>query len=195
MYKPNLKAALQTGNKAQIQVALRDFKGHGGAINFPAIFSIPTEQRLAKMAENDFGGTLAMVTAGVTLAMEALNLKYPMNALQIVDLSEAIIDTAGEDNLSLEDLMLFLQQLSRGKYNPMYESMDVAKFMEKFEIYREERHRAIVQLRENKHLEYKSLGDPTRSTKPETVFEEHLSQFTNKLSKMKDELYEAKNKK
>lgn len=193
-YKPNLKNALQTGNKAQLQVVLRDFKTQGGSVNYPAIFSIPSEQRLAKMAENDFAGTLSLVTVGVTLALEQLNLKYPMNALQILDLSEAILDTSGEDNLSLEDLMLFLQQLTRGKYSPLYESMDVPKFMEKFELYREERHRAMVQLRENKHLEFKALGDPTRSTKPETAFEEHLSQFTTKLSHMKDELKAVKNK-
>lgn len=193
-YKPNLKNALQTGNKAQLQVVLRDFKTQGGSVNYPAIFSIPSEQRLAKMAENDFSGTLSLVTVGVTLALEQLNLKFPMNALQILDLSESILDTSGEDNLSLEDLMLFLQQLTRGKYSPLYESMDVPKFMEKFELYREERHRAMVQLRENKHLEFKALGDPTRSTKPETAFEEHLSQFTTKLSHMKDELKAVKNK-
>ena len=185
---------MQTGNKAQLQVVLRDFKTQGGSVNYPAIFSIPSEQRLAKMAENDFAGTLSLVTVGVTLALEQLNLKFPMNALQILDLSEAILDTSGEDNLSLEDLMLFLQQLTRGKYSPLYESMDVPKFMEKFELYREERHRAMVQLRENKHLEFKALGDPTRSTKPETAFEEHLSQFTTKLSHMKDELKAVKNK-
>lgn len=193
-YKPNLKNALQTGNKAQLQVVLRDFKTQGGSVNYPAIFSIPSEQRLAKMAENDFAGTLSLVTVGVTLALEQLNLKFPMNALQILDLSESILDTSGEDNLSLEDLMLFLQQLTRGKYSPLYESMDVPKFMEKFELYREERHRAMVQLRENKHLEFKALGDTTRSIKPETAFEEHLSQFTTKLSHMKDELKAVKNK-
>lgn len=193
-YKPNLKNALQVGDKVAITNSLRAFKGEQGALNYPAIFSIPTDQRLAKMAENDFAGTLSLVTVGVTLALEQLNLKFPMNALQILDLSESILDTSGEDNLSLEDLMLFLQQLTRGKYSPLYESMDVPKFMEKFELYREERHRAMVQLRENKHLEFKALGDPTRSIKPETAFEEHLSQFTTKLSHMKDELKAVKNK-
>jgi len=183
---------LQVGDKVGITTSLRAFKGQQGELNYPAIFSIPSEQRLAKMAENDFPGTLAIVTAGVTLAMESLNLKFPMNALQIVDLSEAIIDTAGEDNLSLEDLMLFLQNLTRGKYNPLYESMDVPKFMGKFEIYREERHQAMVQYRENKHLEYKALGDPSRTTTPETAFEQHLSEYATKLQKKTDEIKELR---
>lgn len=191
-YKPNLKNALQVGDKVAITNSLRAFKGEQGSLNYPAIFSIPTDQRLAKMAENDFPGTLAIVTAGVTLAMESLNLKFPMNALQIVDLAEAIVDTAGEDNLSLEDLMLFLQNLTRGKYNPLYESMDVPKFMGKFEIYREERHQAMVEYRENKHLAYKALGDPSRTTKPETAFEQHLSEYATKLRIKNDEIKELR---
>lgn len=183
---------MQVGDKVAITNSLRAFKGEQGSLNYPAIFSIPTDQRLAKMAENDFPGTLAIVTAGVTLAMESLNLKFPMNALQIVDLAEAIVDTAGEDNLSLEDLMLFLQNLTRGKYNPLYESMDVPKFMGKFEIYREERHQAMVEYRENKHLAYKALGDPSRTTKPETAFEQHLSEYATKLRIKNDEIKELR---
>lgn len=190
--KTNLIGALQKGDKVGIQTALRAYKTPTGAANYVALFGIPSGERLAKMAENDFNGTLALVTGAVTLAMESLNLKYPMNALQILDLSEAIVDTAGEDNLSLEDLMLFLQGLVRGKYNPLYESMDVPKFMGKFEIYREERHRAMVEYRENKHLEYTSMGDATRNTQPETAFEQHLSEYATKLQKKTDEIKELK---
>ena len=191
-YKPNLKVALQKGDKGSVSAILRSFKAQHGAINYPAVFSIPTEQRLTKMAENDFAGTLTIVSAGVTLAMESLNLKYPMNALQIVDLAEAIIDTASEDNLSLEDLMLFMQQLSMGKYHPLYESMDVAKFMEKFEIYREARHQAVLSYRENKHYEHRALGDATRTAKPASALDVHLAEFSTKLQAYKDELHEQR---
>jgi len=179
---------LQTGKRSEIQAILKPFKTPTGAANFPALLSIPTDQRLVKMAENDFEGTLAIISAGITLAMENINLKQPMNALQIVDLADAIIDTASDDNLSLEDLMLFLQQLVRGRYNPLYDSMDVAKFMEKFEIYRQKRHEAMLEYRENKHLEYKSLGDPTRVTKAETAFDEHLQSYSTKLQAKNDEI-------
>lgn len=192
VYKPNLKAELQRGDKQAVQLILRDFKTPNGAANFPVLFSIPTENRLAKMAENDFTETLSLVTAGVTLAMEALNLRTPMNPLQILDLSEAIIDTASDDNLSLEDLMLFLQNLTRGKYNPLYESMDVSKFMEKFEIYREQRHRAILEYRENKHLEFKALGNADRSGTQASPLDTHLSEYSTKLQSIKDELHEQK---
>ena len=175
-------------DSAQISSVLRAFKTPTGGANFPALFSVPTEHRLAAMAKNDYGEALTIVSAAVTMAMGLLNLKMPMNDIQVVDLADALLDTAGEDNLALEDLVLFLQQLTRGKYNPLYESMDVPKFMEKFEIYREERHRTMVEIRENKHLEYKGLGDPTRATKPETAFEEHLQQYSQKLQVKNDEI-------
>jgi len=140
------------------------------------------------MAKNDYSEALTIVSAAITMSMGLLNLKQPMNALQIVDLADALLDSAAEDNLALEDLVLFLQQLTRGKYNPLYESMDVPKFMEKFEIYREERHKAVLEMRENQHLEFKGLGDPTRATKPETAFEEHLQQYSQKLQAKNDEI-------
>lgn len=189
VYKPNLKAALQKGDKISVQSILKSFKTDQGGINYPAIFSIPTDERIFILAKNDFPGTLTIIAAGVTLAMEALNLRTPMTALQIIDLSDAIIDTAGEDNLALEDLMLFLQNLTRGKYNPLYESMDVAKFMEKFEIYRQERHEAIAEYRENKHLELTALGNANRTSKPASALDEHLAEFNIKIQTMKDELH------
>ena len=176
----------------QIPALLRQFKTPTGAENFPALLSIPSSQRLAKMAENDYGETVVIVSAALTMSMGLLNLKMPMNDLQIVDLADAIVDTCAEDNLALEDLMLFLQNLVRGKYNPLYESMDVAKFMEKFEIYRQERYTATIQMHEIRHLEYKGMGNVERTGIKNTAFDEHLSQFTTKLANMKDELHEAK---
>jgi len=179
---------LLQNNSSDIPAILKQFKTPTGNANYPVLFSIPTDQRLAKMAENDYTEAVTIVSAALTMAMGLLNLKLPMNDLQVVDLADALLDSAAEDNLALEDLVLFLQQLTRGKYNPLYESMDVPKFMEKFEIYREERHRAIVEFRENRHLEYKGLGDPTRSTKPETAFDEHLLSYTTKLQEKNDEI-------
>lgn len=140
------------------------------------------------MAVNDYGEAITIVSAAITMAMGLLNLKMPMNDLQVVDLADALLDSAAEDNLALEDLVLFLQQLTRGEYSPLYESMDVTKFMEKFEIYRQKRWQAVLVYNENKHLEYKSLGDPTRSTKPETAFDEHLASYSNKLQSKNDEI-------
>lgn len=183
---------MRSGDKIGVQAALKPFKTDAGAENFPAIFSIPTEQRLAKMAENDFREAMTLVTAAVTLAMESLNLKNPMTPIQVVDLAGAILDSAKEDNLSLEDLMLFLQNLVRGKYNPLYESMDVAKFMEKFEIYRQERHRALLELKENNHMELKGIGNANRTGTVDPLAE-HFSKMANQLSNLRQTVKELRN--
>ncbi len=192
MLKQPLEVAIQQGNKHEVSVALREFKLQNGAVNYPAILSIPVKQRLPEMAKNDFSGTSIMVGAGITMAMETMNLKNPLLPIQIVDLSEMIIDSAAEDNLSLEDVMLFLQKLVRGEYGKFYESMDIPKFMDFFEMYREQRHNALMQIRKNRHLEFKGLGDGNRTTTKDDL-DEHFASITGRLSDLKERLKEKMN--
>ena len=98
-----------------------------------------------------------IVTAGLTMALESMNLSRPMNEAQVMDLSMMIIETAAEDNLALEDVILFLQNLVRGQYGALYESMDIPKFMEKFELYRQDRHESFMRIREEQHSQHKAL--------------------------------------
>lgn len=125
------------------------------------------------------------------MAFEAMNQKRGMNEFQILNLAEEIIDTSSEDNLSFEDLMLFLQNLVRGKYKIAYESFDIPKFMELFEIYRQERHKTILELRENQHLQFKALGDANRSFSQDAL-SEHFGNFANTMSTMRENMKELK---
>lgn len=181
---------MESKDKMEISLILRQYKLVNGSENFPAIFTIPTSERIPMLAKKDFKKSVAVIIVGLTMAFESMNLKRPMNEIQILDLAEAIIDTSNEDNLSLEDLMLFLQNLTRGKYEGMYESMDIPKFMEKFEIYRQSRHEAIVLYRENKHLEQRALGPSERTTQPDQL-ESHLANFTGRISELKQNLRET----
>lgn len=184
--------AVKNGNKQQINEVIRQYKLPNGAPNFTNLFLIPSKERLPVLAKNDYDGTVDIVTAGVTLALETMNLKRPMTGEQIVELAETIVDSSHDDNLSLEDVILFMQRLVRGQYGELYESMDIPKFMQKFELYREERHQEIIAYRENEHLHYRSLGDPERSTKPETPFDEHLRAYADKLQAKNDEIKELR---
>jgi hypothetical protein len=121
------------------------------------------------------------------LAFEGMNLKRGMTSDQIVDLAETIIDSSNEDWLSMEDLMLFLQKLVRGQYGVMYQSLDIPTFMEKFEIYREERHRALIKIREEKESQYKIAGSTDRSNTKDEL-SEHFASMGDKLSQMKSQI-------
>lgn len=114
------------------------------------------------MAERDFKTVLSVLVVAITKAFETMNLSRPMNPEQIVELAETIIESSGEDYLALEDVVLFLQGLTRGKYGQLYESMDIVKFMNLFEIYRNERHKALMDHRDEEHSQYKSIGDSNR---------------------------------
>lgn len=146
----------------EINLAIKEYKTPAGQPNFPALFGITSEQRLPSLAKEDIKRTAALVGVGVTSAMESMNLSRPMTSVQIMDLTDTIIETASDDNLAIEDLMLFLQKLTRGEYGILYESMDIPKFMEKFEIYREERFLAIQNIREEQGANHRPDYSDTR---------------------------------
>lgn len=179
---------MQKGNKQEINKILREYKLQNGSPNFLKLFTIPAGERLPAMAKNDFEGTLDIVLAGVTLAIESMNLKRGLNASQINDLAEEILDSSHEDNLSLEDLILFMQRLVRGQYGELYESMDIPKFMTLFGKYRDERWEEGIKQRDLKHEEYKNLGDPSRQNGQLTDFDQHLAAYTTKLQAKNDEI-------
>lgn len=182
---------MRNADSREVATILRQYKGTGGVIVFEKVFDIPKSARMPALAEKDFTGTVTLVTAAVTMALENINLKRPLNAIQILDLSEAIIDSSGEDNLSFEDLMLFLQGLVRGKYPISYESLDIPRFMKAFDIYREERWQEGVKLRDDRITQWQGLGDAARSAKHDPL-SEHLSNMSGRMADMKKELSEHK---
>lgn len=178
---------------------MRQHKTQQGAVNFKSVLSVPREQRIEFLAQQDFKQVAMIITATLTVAFESMNLKRGMNANQILDLTEAIIDGSSEDKIALEDLALFLQKLVRGEYGAMYESMDIPKFMDTFEIYREERHQQLHKIRYEQEQNLKSMGAGQRNT-INNELDEHFHNLVTKVSSMKDELrtlkhYERESKK
>lgn len=184
--------AVREGNKTEINSLLRQFKAPNGSPNFPALFAIPNSQRLPELAKTAYDDTLDVIAAGLTLSIENMNLKRGLTPDQVLDLSEEILDTANDDNLSFEDLILFLQGLTRGRYGELYESMDLPKFMNLFGKYRDERWEEGARMRDEKHIEFKALGDPQRTGSRMTSFDEHMAAYTTKLQAKNDEIRELR---
>lgn len=178
---------MEVGDKASVSLILRDFKTPQGVVKFDKVLSIPSDERITVLAQRDFTRVITVITAALTLAFEGMNLKRGMNPIQVVDLAEAVVDTAAEDNLALEDLMLFLQKLVRGEYGAMYESMDIPKFMTAFEEYRETRWQSLNNIREEQSAQYKCMGDVGRTGEPDEL-SKHFSSFADKISSMSSEL-------
>lgn len=154
-FKTNLVNAMVKKDIMAVNIALKQYKLHNGVINYNSLLSIPSTDRLQEMAKFDLKQTAAIIGVALTTAFETMNLSRPMNAVQILDLTDTILESSSEDNLAYEDVVLFLQKLTRGEYGAFYESMDIPKFMDKFEIYRQQRHEAFKNAQYEKEVGHK----------------------------------------
>lgn len=180
---------MEAGDSRTMAIILKQYKHKSGEINFPAVFTVPSSERLPALYQKDFMQATALVVAALTMAFERMSLKKMTGEL-INNIAEEIINSCDEDNLSLEDLILFLQGMVRGKYGEISE-ISVAKFMNLFDKYRGERTLAIEDYRYNQHLHHKGLGDSNRSAK-EDPLSEHFSKLGNSLTILKEQLKETK---
>lgn len=146
-------------DRLAIATNLKQYKLPNGATNYLEVLKIPIEDRLLGLVESvGYETIFRNVVAAITVAMEGLNISKPMSAAQIVELADAIMDTAGEDALSLEDLILFLQKLVRGETGETYSRMDIPTFLKMFEKHRESRYKALKAHEYEQSVYFKSLG-------------------------------------
>lgn len=177
--------AIQKQDREKIKECLTPFKNDFGAVKFDAVLSIPRSQRLPELAKSCPKEIAATITVSLGVAFESMNLARPMTVNQILDLTDAILESSAEDYLSLEDVQLFLQGLVRGKYGKLYESMDIPKFMDFFEVYREERFQALKSIQDEAQANYKAMGDQNRTT-AEDQLRTALDRFSGSMNSVKD---------
>lgn len=156
-------AASDAKSKLAVQARLHGFKDQG-IVQFDRVLSIPSGERIQALIKEEEGymNVAAALTASIKSAMENINLKLPLSENQLVELAGLIIEESAEDNLALEDVLLFLQQLVNGKAGKIYDRMDIPRFFEMFEAYRQERHLMHKRIQEEKHANFKALGDNER---------------------------------
>lgn len=181
---------METGNKKEMALILKQYKLPTGEVNYPMVMSVPLSERLPALFQKDFLKATALVGMAIATAFDRMRFKKKPDGKFINDLAEEIIDTADEDNLALEDLVLFLQGMVRGKYGNV-EDISISRFMNLFEQYRQERHEAILSYRDNEHIQYKGLGDATRSYKTDAL-SEHFANFANSMSTIRENMKELR---
>lgn len=182
---------MKEGNRMEVGRILKQYKLPNGYPDYVKLFDIPKSERISSLAQVDFKGTNMIIVAALTMAFENLNVKRGLNELQILNLSEILIESAEEDNISLEDFMLFLSYFVRGKYPMSYESLDIPKFMKAFDLYRDERWQEGIKIRDEKVVQWKGLGDANRTSTTDAL-SEHMSNISGRISDMKEALREQK---
>ena len=156
---------LVKGSKGDVFNELCRFKENGEALPLKVIELVPVSERLpalAKMYGNDkIAGILSL---SITRALNNFNLRVAMTPEQIADLSFAILDEAEQDQLAIQDVLLFLDGMIKFKYGKVYDRMDMPTFFEMLEKYREERHLAFMNGKEEAHAQFKAMGDSNRTS-------------------------------
>ena len=153
------------GSKGEVFNELCRFKEKGEALPLKIIELVPVNERLpalAKMYGNDkIAGILSL---SITSALNNFNLRVAMTPDQIANLSYAILDEAEQDQLAIQDILLFLDGMVKYKYGKVYDRMDMPTFFEMLEKYREERHLAFINGKDEAHAQFKAMGDSNRTS-------------------------------
>lgn len=135
-----------------------------GVIKFERTLQIPMTERIPALVKDENGhfNVLTAIVASLKSALDNINLKKGLNEDQVIELAEVIIDQSHEDQLALEDILLFLNRLITGQAGTLYDRLDMPTFFELFESYREERYQALRHVQDEQHTNYRAMGDNSR---------------------------------
>lgn len=182
-----LLSATERGDQQLIKTLLKGFLTGNGATNYISLFMVPTAERIPALAKTNRVEIHQVIAAQIEYSMKFFNIPNGMSLEQIFLLADTIIDDSESDNLSLQDVFLFLQRLSEGKMGTIYNRLDIPTFMELLEIHRQERHEELLKYRENEHLQYKGMGSNERTCQSDPL-SEHFANFGNTLNALKENI-------
>lgn len=162
-FRKSLYPALRANDNRAIVAHLGAFKERG-VVRHDRTLQIPSADRIPALTRSDEGYDyiLTLLTARLKRTFSNMNLKRGVNDDQLLNIAERIIEESHEDNLSVEDVLLYLEKLEVGKMGQLFERMDMPTFFEHFEFYRQERHLALNYMQYELECQYKGLGDTTR---------------------------------
>lgn len=154
----------QRGSGQQVNLALASYREQG-MVNYKKTLEIPPEQRIPELIKQPEGRqrVQAALSASILSAFNNIE-KAKMTADQILDLADGIIDSAHEDQLSIEDVLLFLKDLLTGKFGKISDKLDMPMFFDYFEKYRDKRYKTLEAIRYEQHLTLKGQGHVGRSS-------------------------------
>lgn len=140
-----------------------------GDIDFATLLSIPLTERIPALMR-EYG--LKRMQRLIKMVLQEFCFHVPLTkSKKLTDTRIAVVAcdlilAAEEDQLGLEDLIVFFEmalQKKFGKFRPMLTHYEI---MEKLEQYRQQRFEALVQLKQQKAETYKAMG-PVKRTSPE----------------------------
>lgn len=152
-----------------------------GEVNFPLLLSIPLQDRIPALVQ-EFGvkrmyNLLLMIVKAFTFSLPIPKTKKLNDTRMSVCACDLIL-TAQEDQLSLEDIILFFERAKAGKYGPIKSLLSHYQIMSLLDQYRAERHEAFMKIKVEKDAELKTLGPTERSCEGPKQIGEIMKQAT-----------------
>jgi hypothetical protein len=146
-----------------LQVTLASFR-EKWVVKYEKSLAIPMDQRIPELTKTPEGRKKVSIAIASSMLSAFQHIdSAKMSAATIKEIAEGVIDSSNEDQLSIEDVLLFLKDLLMGKYGKIRGALDMPGFFEIFERYRDERYQTLKKIRWEEHLTYKSLGDSNRA--------------------------------
>lgn len=136
-----------------------------GMARFDLLFAIANSDRIPALTV-EYGKKRMFKLVATLLREFAISIPLPktkkLNDTRIAVCACDIMISAEEENLSMEDLILFFERTKKGKYGPIKKYLTHQLIKEKLEMYLIERHDVLVVLKEQKDAELKALGPVER---------------------------------
>jgi len=164
-YTKHILNSLAKGDSGGLYNEMCRYKEKGEALPLKVIELVPVSERLPALTKTYGAEKISgILSIAITKALNNFNLRVGMNAEQIMQLAYSLIDEAEQDQLAIQDIMLFLDGMVKYKYGKVYDRMDMPTFFEMFEKYREERHLAFMNGKDEAHAQFKAMGDSNRTS-------------------------------
>jgi len=181
-YRPNLNT-LEYGIISNLVVQQY---GPDGEVKWNALLSIPLTERLPGLIHSYGKKTahklLVMILKEFTNALPLTKIKKMTDTRIAIAACEVML-TAFEDQLSLEDVILFLQKAKAGHYGVIKNMSHPVQLLTLMEGYRQARHEAYQKMKDAQHEAHKALGDAERTAHNPTSLNDLLHQsFTIDIS-------------
>lgn len=153
--------ATEAGDQQLVKTLVKTFLGPAGTDYF-SLLRVHQSERLPALAKENRLYVHKIISAQIEYTMKFFNVANGLSIEQVFLLADQIIDESSEDNLSLQDVFVFLQKLGTGKMGVVYNRLDIPSVMELFEVHRQERHSEYLKVKEEIHAQNKSFGPSER---------------------------------
>jgi hypothetical protein len=145
-------------------LAVKQYSTADGA-NFEALLSIPLSERIPSLI-NEYGLKRMHRLLKTILNEFCYSIALPKSK-KLTETKTSVVAcdlilVADEDQLSMEDLIVFFELAKNGKYGKFKTLLTHYSIMEKLEQFRQERYGTYIRIKERKETEVRLLGPSER---------------------------------